>query len=211
MADRCVSPKRQLLFPVFISGTNRSNSARSGEAWQGRFACAIERILKHEPGLTRAALVATNPPAQAPSNGQLYQRTAWSPETTKSLRTGYEKGWKGKREAVRELLRRHPGWQPHSIWAGQPSSDLFGKARKKSTAFRHLGPKMTTESFLPLAATNAEFIAKPYIDLKMPSLSPRCIGKSSRVQFRGISRRTLAQELHLGTPYNPTPDCSESA
>src|SRR6266851_429828 len=28
----------QLLFPVFLSGTNRSNSARRGEAWQNWFA-----------------------------------------------------------------------------------------------------------------------------------------------------------------------------
>src|SRR5713101_9272653 len=67
---------------------------------------AIERILKHEPGLTRAELWRQIRQLKQPSNGKLYQRTAWSPEDDQILRKGYEAGWKGKREAVGELLRR---------------------------------------------------------------------------------------------------------
>src|SRR5260370_15680684 len=93
---------------------------------------AIERILKHEPGLGRAELWQRIRQLKQPSNGKLYQRKAWSPEDDQILRKGYEAGWKGKGEAVRELLRRHPGWQPHSIWGRAARLGLVQKPPKKT-------------------------------------------------------------------------------
>ena len=92
---------------------------------------AIERILKHEPGLTRADLWRQIRQLKQPSNGKLYQRTAWGPSDDQILRKGYEEGWKGKRIAVGELLRRHPGWQPHSIWGRAAKLGLGRKNRQK--------------------------------------------------------------------------------
>src|SRR5712664_3988722 len=77
---------------------------------------AIERILKHEPALGRAELWRQIRRLKQSSNGKLHQRTTWSSVDDQILRKGYAEGRKGKREAVHELLRRHPGWQPHSIW-----------------------------------------------------------------------------------------------
>src|SRR5882724_2089236 len=93
---------------------------------------AIERILKHEPGLGRAELWRRIRQLKQASNGKVYQRTAWSQEDDQILRKGYEEGWKGKREAVRELLRRHPGWQPHSIWGRAAKLGLARKTPQKT-------------------------------------------------------------------------------
>src|SRR6266850_242192 len=91
---------------------------------------AIDRILKHEPGLGRAELWRRIRWLKQASNGKVYQRTAWSQEEHQILRKGYEGGWKGKQEAVRELLRRHPGWQPHAIWARAAKLGLVGKSSR---------------------------------------------------------------------------------
>src|SRR5690242_3748892 len=92
---------------------------------------AIERILKHEPGLGRAELWRRIRQLKQPLNGKLYQRTAWSPEDDQILLRGYKEGWTGKREAVRELLRQHPGWQPHSIWGRAAKLGLVRKTPQK--------------------------------------------------------------------------------
>src|SRR5260370_6931244 len=77
---------------------------------------AIERILKHEPGLERALLWQRIRKLKNPTPGPKYRRSVWGVEDEKILRDGYATGWRGKRKAVRELLRRHPEWRPHLIW-----------------------------------------------------------------------------------------------
>jgi len=202
MADRCVSPNGNYSFRFFspeqIDRILREAVKRGRAGSHG----AIERILKHEPGLTRAALWRRIRRLKQPSNGQLYQRTAWSPEDDQILRTGYEKGWKGKREAVRELLRRHPGWQPHSIWGRAAKLRLVRKSPQKNRQ-RSRQPWTEDDDRILLAMAGyktAEFIAKA---LHRSENAVRCrlavIGKSSRVHLEGYARRTLAQELHLGS------------
>ncbi len=163
---------------------------------------AIERILKHEPGLTRAELWRQIRRLKQPSNGKLYQRTAWSPEDDQIVRKGYGEGWKGKREAVRELLRRHPGWQPHSIW-GRASE--LGLVRKTPQKTRQRSRQHWTEDddriLLTMAGyKTAEFIAKAlHRSENAVRYRLAVLGKSSRVHLEGYARRTLAQELHLGS------------
>jgi hypothetical protein len=163
---------------------------------------AIERILKHEPGLPRAELWRQIRRLKRPSSGKLYQRTAWSPEDDQILRKGYETGWKGKREAVRELLRRHPGWQPHSIWGRAAKLGLVRKASQKT---RQCSRQHWTEDddriLLTMAGyKTAEFIAKA-LHRSESAVRYRLavLGKSSRVHLEGYARRTLAKELHLGS------------
>jgi len=163
---------------------------------------AIERILKHEPGLGRAELWRQIRRLKQPSNGEFYQRTAWSPEDDQILGKGYEAGWKGKREAVRELLRRHPSWQPHSIWG---RAAKLGLARKTPQKIRLRSRQLWTEDddriLLAMAGyKTAEFIAKAlHRSENAVRYRLAVLGKSSRVHLEGYARRTLAQELHLGS------------
>jgi len=163
---------------------------------------AIERILKHEPGIGRAELWRRIRRLKQPSNGKLYQRTAWSPEDDQILRKGYEGGWKGKREAVRALLRRHPGWQPHSIWGRAAKLGLVRKTPQKTR--QHSRQPWTEDDDRILLAMagykTAEFIAKA-LHRSENAIRYRLavLGKSSRVHLEGYARRTLAQELHLGS------------
>jgi len=163
---------------------------------------AIERILKHEPGLGRAELWQQIRRLKQPSNGKLYQRTAWSPADDQILKKGYEEGWKGKREAVRELLRRHPGWQPHSIWSRAAKLGLVRKSpQKKRQRSRHPWTEDDHRILLAMAGyKTAEFIAK-VLHRSENAVRYRLavLGKSSRVHLEGYARRTLAQELHLGS------------
>jgi hypothetical protein len=163
---------------------------------------AIERILKHEPGLTRADLWRLIRRLKQPSAGKVYQRAAWSLEDDQILRRGYEAGWKGKREAVRELLRRHPSWQPHSVWGRAASLGLVQKPPKK-TRQRSRQPWNEDDDRVLLAMAGyktAEFIAK-VLHRSESAIRYRLavLGKSSRVHLEGYARRTLAQELHLGS------------
>src|SRR5713101_5479966 len=163
---------------------------------------AIERILKHEPGLERADLWRQIRRHKQPSNGKLYQRTVWTPEDDQILRKGYEEGWNGKREAVRELLRRHPGWQPHSIWGRAAKLGLVRKTLKKDRL--RSGQTWADDDdriLLTMAGyKTAKFIAK-VLHRSESAVRYRLavLGKSSRVYLEGYARRTLAQELHLGS------------
>jgi hypothetical protein len=163
---------------------------------------AIERILKHEPGLGRAELWRRIRRLKQPSNGKLYQRTAWSQEDDQILRKGYEGGWKGKREAVQELLRRHPGWQPHSIWGRAAKLGLVRKSPQK-TRQRSRQPWTEDDDRILLAMAGyktAKFIAKAlHRSENAVRYRLAVLGKSSRVHLEGYARRTLAQELHLGS------------
>ena len=202
MADRWASATGNYSFR-FFSPEQIDRILREGVK-RGRTGShsAIERILKHEPGLGRAELWRQIRRLKQPSNGKLYQRTSWSPEDDQILRKGYEEGWKGKREAVRELLRRHPGWQPHSIWGRAAKLGLAQKTPKKT---RQRSRQQWTEDddriLLAMAGyKTAEFIAKAlHRSENAVRYRLAVLGKSSRVHLEGYARRTLAQELHLGS------------
>lgn len=151
---------------------------------------AIERILKHEPGLGRAELWRQIRRLKQPSNGKLYQRTTWSPEDDQILRRGYEDAWKGKREAVRELLRRHPGWQPHSIWRRAAN---LGLVRKTPQKIRLRSQQPWTEdddrNLLAMAGyKTAQFIAKAlHRSENAVRYRLAVLGKSSRVHLLNLA------------------------
>jgi hypothetical protein len=202
MADRWASATGNYSFR-FFSPEEINRILREGLK-RGRAGShdAIERILKHEPGLGRAELWRRIRRLKQSSNGKLYQRTAWSPADDQILRKGYEEGWKGKREAVRELLRRHPGWQPHSIWGRAAKLGLVQKSPKKTRL--HSRQRWTNDDDRILLAMagykTAEFIAKA-LHRSESAVRYRLavLGKNSRVHLEGYARRTLAQELHLGS------------
>jgi hypothetical protein len=202
MADRCASATGNHSFR-FFSPEQIDQILREGVK-RGRTGShsAIERILKHEPGLGRAELWRRIRQLRQPSNGKRYQRTTWSPEDDQILRKGYEEGWNGKREAVRELLQRHPRWQSHSIWG---RAAKLGLVRKTLQKIRQRSRQLWTEDddriLLTMAGyKTAKFIAKA-LHRSESAVRYRLgvLGKSSRVHLEGYARRTLAQELHLGS------------
>ncbi len=163
---------------------------------------AIERILKHEPGLQRVDLWQRIRRLKSLRSGQKYRRSSWGPEDEKILRDGYQTGWRGKREAVRELLRRHPDWRPHLIWR---RAAKLGLVRKTSQKVRHRSRQLWSDDddriLLAMAGyKTAKFIAKAlHRSENAVRYRLAVLGKSSRVHLEGYARRTLAQELHLGS------------
>ncbi len=202
MADRWVSATANSSLR-FFSPEQIDQLLREG-ARRGRTGShdAIERILKHEPGLGRAELWRRIRRLKQPLNGKLCQRTVWNPEDDETLRKGYRKGWKGKRETVRELLRRHPGWQPHSIWRRAARLQLVLKPlRKDRQRSRQPWTDDDDRTLLAMAGyKTARFIGK-VLHRSETAIRYRLavLGKSSRVHLEGYARRTLAQDLHLGS------------
>ncbi len=202
MADRWASATGHYTFR-FFSPEQVDRILREGVK-RGRAGShdAIERILKHEPGLTRAELWRQIRQLKHSSNGNPYQHTAWTPEDDQILRKGYEEGWNGKRAAVRELLRRHLGWQPHSIWARAAKLGLVRKSPQK-TRQRSRQPWIEDDDRILLAMAGyktSQFIAKAlHRSENAVRYRLAVLGKSSRVHLEGYARRTLTQELHLGS------------
>jgi hypothetical protein len=202
MADHWASPTGSCSFR-FFSPEEINRILREGVK-RGRTGShdAIERILKHELGLERAELWRQIRRLKQTSIEKRYRRTAWSPEDDQILRKGYEGGWKGKREAVRELLKRHPGWQPHSIWGRAARLGLVQKPLKK-TRQRSRQPWTEDDDRILLAMAGyktADFIAKAlHRSENAVRYRLAILGKSSRVHLEGYARRTLAQQLHLGS------------
>jgi hypothetical protein len=202
MADRWASATGNYSFRFFSPGQIDRILREGVKRGKAGSHAAIERILKHEPGLGRAELWRQIRRLKQPSNGKLYRRTAWSQKDDQILRTGYEGGWNGKREAVRELLRRHPGWQPHSIWGRAAKLGLVQKTLKKDRLrSRQLWTEDDHRMLLAMAGyKTAEFIAKAlHRSENAVRYRLAVLGKSSRVHLEGYARRTLAQELHLGS------------
>jgi hypothetical protein len=92
---------------------------------------AIERILKHEPGLQRYELWQRMRRLNKPEGQQHHSRSVWSLEDERILREGYQAGWQGKQEAVRQLLRHHPDWRPHAIWQHARKNGFVQRTSKR--------------------------------------------------------------------------------
>jgi hypothetical protein len=163
---------------------------------------AIERVLKHETGIERAQLwqrirQLKHPPREVP-----YRHATWSEDDDRLLREGYEGGWAGKQEAVRELMKRHPNWRPHVIWKRAAKLGLVQKRLKRGQERSRQDWSEHDDQIL-LNYTGYKDVG---VLGKMLRRSPNAVrsrlkvlGKSSRVRKEGYSRRALAEELHLGT------------
>jgi hypothetical protein len=176
-----------------------SDGAKRGRA--GSHA-AIERILKHEPGLERALLWQRIRQLKNQTAEAKYRRSVWSPEDEKILRDGYQNGWREKREAVRELLRRHPEWRPHTIWEHAAKLGLVQKMGRRGQERSHLAwSKEDDRILLDLAGyKTARVIARMLHRSEAAVRSHLCIlGKSSRVHLEGFSRHRLTVDLHLSS------------
>lgn len=162
---------------------------------------AIERILKHEPGIQRAELWRRIRQLKSSMPAPKHRSAVWSPEDEKILVEGYEKGWCGKRRAISELLRRHPDWRSPVIWK---RAAKLGLVHKTSKGTRHRSRQPWTEDddriLLAMAGyKTGRLIAKAlHRSENAIRYHLAVLGKSSRVHLEGYARRTLAEELHLG-------------
>ena len=186
----------------FFSPEQADQILREGSK-QGRRGshAAIERILKHEPGLERPALWRRIRRLKSRPKPTPYRRSVWSLEDEQVLRTGYGAGWQGKQQAVRQLLRRHPDWQPHIIWR---RAAKLGLVEKKSRKGRERNRQPWSEDddriLLNLAGYKLAKAIARRLHRTESAVRYRLaqLGKSSRVHKDGYARRALAEELHLG-------------
>lgn len=160
---------------------------------------AIERVLKHEPGLQRIELWRRIRRLKNP--GRPAVRAVWSAEDEAILREGYQAGWRGKREAVSRLLKRHADWRAHVIWRHATKLGLAGqKAPGRGQERSHSGwSEEDDRLLLDLAGYKRVQVLSKLLHRSEAGVRGRLafLGKSSRVHLEGFARSALARELHL--------------
>src|SRR5258708_37465446 len=163
---------------------------------------AIERILKHEPGLARADLWQRIRQLKHPANPKHTLCVAWTTDEDELLRKGYAKGWSGKKEAVRELLRRHPDWRPHVVWKRAGHLGLVQKSVKRHQE-RSQDPWSEHDDrvLLNLAGYKEVGVIGKILHRSANAIRSRLsrLGKSTRVHKEGYAQRALSEELHFGS------------
>jgi hypothetical protein len=163
---------------------------------------AIERILKLEPGIERAELWQRIRQLKYPSNGTRYRRIVWSTDDDQILSRGYVKGWSGKQQAIRELLKRHPDWRPHLIWRRAAKLHLTRKTPKRGQERSRLAWSEDDDRILlNLAGYKTSRVLAKLLHRSEVAVRYRLmvLGKSSRVHLEGFARHALARDLHLAS------------
>ena len=161
---------------------------------------AIERILKHEPALERAFLWQRIRCLKCPPQPRKGRCSVWSPEDEKVLREGYGNGWRAKREAVQELLRRHPDWRPHLIWRRAAKLGLVRDEKKRGRERSGLAwSEEDDRALLDLAGYKSARVISKLLYRSEAAVRTRLtlLGKSSRTHLEGFSRFALSRELHV--------------
>jgi hypothetical protein len=162
---------------------------------------AIERILRVEPDIERSELWRRLRRLRFPPANTAHRRNVWTPQDTEILSRGYQEGSRGKRRAVRELLKRHPDWRPHIIWRRAAKLHLVRKVSKRG---EERGGARWTEHDNQILINLAGYKTSRHIAriLHRSEAAVRCrlmlLGKSTRVHLEGFSRQGLAADLHLG-------------
>jgi hypothetical protein len=176
-----------------------SEGAKRGRA--GSHA-SIERVRKLEPGVERAELWQRIRQLKCPPRGTRYRRSLWSAEDDQILSRGYERGWLGKQEAVRELLKRHPDWRAHVIWRRAAKLQLIRKiSNRRQERSRFAWSEDDDRILLNLAGYKTSRIIAKILHRSEAAVRYRLMlqGKSSRVHLEGFARHALALDLHLAS------------
>lgn len=202
MADRCEQTTDGSCFR-FFSPEQVDEILRDG-ARRGREGshAAIERILKHEPGLPRIELWRRIRQLKNPAGQRHHFRSVWSTEDERILCDGYQIGWRGKRDAVRRLLTRHPDWRPHVIWRRAEKLGLVQETSKRYQERSHLvWSEQDDRTLLDLAGYKRACVIAKILHRSEAAVRYRlaALGNSSHVHREGFARSALARELHLST------------
>ena len=163
---------------------------------------AIERILKLEPGLGRVDLWQRIRQLKYPVSPKRTSCAAWTADEDDLLRSGYAKGWAGKKEAVRELLRRHPDWRPHVVWKRAAHLGYVKRSPKRQQErSQHAWSEHDDRILLNLAGYKEVAVIGKMLHRSTNAIRSRLsrLGKSSRVHKEGYAQRALSEELHFGT------------
>jgi hypothetical protein len=163
---------------------------------------AIERVLKLEPGIERAELWQRIRQLKYPAQGARYRRVVWSADDDQILSRGYEKGWSGKQEAIRELLKRHPDRRPHLIWRRAAKLHLTRKAPKRGQERSRLAWSEDDDRILlNLAGYKTSRVIAKILHRSEVAVRYRLtvLGKSSRFHLEGFARHALARDLHVAS------------
>jgi hypothetical protein len=163
---------------------------------------AIERILKLEPWLERTVLWRHLRRLKYPSRTTRLPRSIWTVGDDQILRDGYAKGWVGKREAVRELLKRHADWRPHIVWTRAAQLGIVPRiAQRGQECSRRRWTEHDDRILLSLAGYKDVGMISRRLHRSEHSIRLRLnvLGKSGRVHKEGHAQSALAKELHLGT------------
>lgn len=171
---------------------------RRGSRWSH---AAIERILKHEPGLERAELWKRIRQLKQIPRAPAIRRYVWGAEDDELLRKGYESGASEKRKVIRELLKRHPEWPSNTIWKKAARLGLVPKRARRGEERRLL--RWSEDDDRKLLSLAGE--KKPSVIAKILHRSEHAVcchlawlGERTRVHHDGYSRRALAEDLHMG-------------
>ena len=163
---------------------------------------AIERILNLEPGLERADLWQRIRQLKYPVSPGRTLCAAWTADEDELLRSGYAKGWAGKKGAVRELLRRHPAWRPHVVWKRAAHLGLVQRSLKRhQERSQHAWSEHDDRILLNLAGYKEVAVIGKMLHRSTNAIRSRLskLGKSSRVHKEGYAQRALSEELHFGS------------
>jgi len=186
----------------FFSPEQIDQILREG-AKQGRKGthAAIERILRHEPGIERAELWKRIGYLKRKSHQSPRRPVSWSPDDDQLLRKGYGLGLAEKVEVIRELLRRHPDWSRAVIWKRAKRLGLVPKRiRRKEESHHERWSEVDDRTLLSLSGdTRLRTIAR-VLRRSESAVSSRLarLGKRTRLYKDGYARRSLGAELHLG-------------
>jgi hypothetical protein len=126
----------------------------------------------------------------------------WSAEDDQILSRGYERGWLGKQEAVRELLKRHPDWRAHVIWRRAAKLQLIRKTpKRRQERSRFAWSEDDDRILLNLAGYKTSRVIAKILHRSEAAVRYRLTlqGKSSRVHLEGFARHALARDLHLAS------------
>lgn len=77
---------------------------------------AIETVLDGWPGRKRFEIWERLRHLRNGRRNHRWRHTVWSEEDVELLRARYTRGRASARQAVKELLARHPDWRPEAIW-----------------------------------------------------------------------------------------------
>lgn len=161
---------------------------------------AIERILKLEPEVQRIELWKRIRDLKFSQRQNLRIRSKWSPEDEGILRQGYAAGWQGKRNAIMQLLKRHPDWRPHVVWQRARKIGLVQMVPQRGQ--ERSGLKWTEEDhrvLMDLAGYKSVRMIAKMLHRSEAAIRYHlaALGESSRVHKEGYARSALAKELHI--------------
>lgn len=162
---------------------------------------AIERILQHEPQLERVDLWKRIRQLKRPPQKPTRNRILFSPSDDVLLRNGYTFGGAQKREAIRQILRRHTDWEPSAVWKRAKKLGLVRMDVKKEEEFhQHRWSRDSDRRLLSLAGEMSPGTIAKILRRSERAVSCRLawLGKRSRVHNEGYARRSLATDLHIG-------------